>query len=331
MGLKQISATGRIKEIDFIKGIAIIMVVIGHTNCPILLAHIISLVHMPLFFMASGFLSFKSSATEPHWNLVSFLTRKIKSLYLPFICCSIFVYSLYYLLGWLGSDIESFVRQLLKFFAFGLGISVPLSIQHLWFLKTLFIVSIAYFLLESNLKNRRWQLYALVVCFPSLFVLLPAPFFVNILWPIRAISYFLLGYFIRQINISFSKWYLVPLVILWVSLGVYWKDVPVDMRFSMGVVSCSMVIGSISAFLFLFKVAKLICKTTFFDLFSFCGTKSLYIYLFHFPLFFVISKLFFDINIDSCVVDEIYWWVYVLLILIPTILFYIFSRRKVVY
>ena len=137
-------------------------------------------------------------------------------------------------------------------------------------------------------------------------------------------------YFIRQINISFSKWYLVPLVILWVSLGVYWKDVPVDMRFSMGVVSCSMVIGSISAFLFLFKVAKLICKTTFFDLFSFCGTKSLYIYLFHFPLFFVISKLFFDINIDSCVVDEIYWWVYVLLILIPTILFYIFSRRKVV-
>lgn len=324
--IKRIS---RIREIDFLKGIAIVMVVIGHTNCPKELAHIISLVHMPLFFMTSGFLSFRKTENEDYRDLFSFLSRKIRSLYLPFVCCSISVYSLYYLLGWLDSDIESYIRQILKFFAFGLGISVPFSIQHLWFLKTLFIVCIAYFLLDSGLKNKHWQLYALIVCLPSLFILLPAPFFVNILWPTRAFFYFLLGYYIRQINLKIAYYHLACLVFGWVILGVYWKDAHVDMRFSTGLVSCSMVLGTAMAFLSLFKVAKLISQSTFFDFFCFCGHKSLYIYLLHLPLFFIFSKLFFEINIDSCVVDDIHWCVYVLLVFVLVILPYCFYRRTV--
>lgn len=329
MGSKQILSAGRIPEIDFIKGIAIMMVVIGHTNCPSWLDHIICLVHMPLFFMASGFLSFKRSTNGSRSNIISYLLRKVKSLYLPFVCCSSVVYVLYYSLGWFDSDIESFIRQILKFVAFGQGVSCPLSIQHLWFLKTLFIVSIVYYLLEKYIKNAHWQIYALFVCLPSLFFLLPPPFFVNVLWPIRALFYFILGYFIRKINLNIPKWYLVLFALLWVSLGLYWNDVHVDMRFSIGFLSGSMVIGSIVAFLFLFNVTKLIFKTSFFDFFCFCGRTSIYIYLFHYPLFFIFSKLFFAISIDSCVVDDIYWGVYVLLVLIPAILCFYVTKKDV--
>lgn len=327
MSSLQISTEKRIKEIDFIKGIAIMMVVIGHTNSPSWLAHIISLVHMPLFFMASGFLSLGKQKNAKRTNVISFLLRKIKSLYLPFVCCSISVYIIYYLLGWIDSDIDSLVRQILKIIVFGLGVSVPFSIQHLWFLKTLFLVSVLHYLLGFTLKKTGWHIYAIFVTSPFLFILLPPPFFVNVLWPIRAFFYFLLGYFIRQITLNISAKYLVSFAFLWVVLGVVWKDEHLDMRFSTGLVSCSMVVGSITAFLFFLGVSKFIYKKTFFDFFCFCGRKSLYVYLLHLPIFFIFSKLFFAINIDSCVVDDIYWGEYVLLILIPIGLCYYFSRR----
>lgn len=42
----------RNKDIDFIRGIAIILVVYGHIGLP--LGNIISFFHMPLFFFISG-------------------------------------------------------------------------------------------------------------------------------------------------------------------------------------------------------------------------------------------------------------------------------------
>lgn len=46
--------TKRIDEYDIIKGLAIIMVVVGHTACPQLIHNMCYLIHMPLFFILSG-------------------------------------------------------------------------------------------------------------------------------------------------------------------------------------------------------------------------------------------------------------------------------------
>lgn len=45
----------RDKTIDVLKGIGIILVVIGHSGCPNLLKDFIYSFHMPLFFIASGY------------------------------------------------------------------------------------------------------------------------------------------------------------------------------------------------------------------------------------------------------------------------------------
>lgn len=45
----------RIVELDFIKALAIMMVVIAHTSCPPLVGHMFYLIHVPLFFMVSGY------------------------------------------------------------------------------------------------------------------------------------------------------------------------------------------------------------------------------------------------------------------------------------
>lgn len=71
--------------IDYTKAIGIILVVIGHSACPIAIKNFIYSFHMPLFFIISGYLipptCFK--------NKVCFFKRKFKGLYIPFVIWSI--------------------------------------------------------------------------------------------------------------------------------------------------------------------------------------------------------------------------------------------------
>lgn len=66
------------------KGIAIILMVIGHSGCPDALSNIIYMFHMPLFFILSGML-FKESYLEDKVSSVTFLKKRIKGLYFPYV------------------------------------------------------------------------------------------------------------------------------------------------------------------------------------------------------------------------------------------------------
>lgn len=75
----------RDNTIDILKGIGIILMVIGHAGSPQLLHDYIYTFHMPLFFIASGyFFSVKSIS-----NKLQFFIKKIKGIYKPFVLCSI--------------------------------------------------------------------------------------------------------------------------------------------------------------------------------------------------------------------------------------------------
>ncbi|MGN1256844.1 MAG: acyltransferase family protein [Bacteroidaceae bacterium] len=77
--------TTRDNNIDILKGIGILMVVMGHSGCPANLRTIIYMIHMPLFFLASGyFLKEKRLLDFPQ-----FMRGKIRTLYVPFIKYSI--------------------------------------------------------------------------------------------------------------------------------------------------------------------------------------------------------------------------------------------------
>lgn len=75
----------RIDEIDFIKAVAIIMVVIGHTNSPIIIHDMFYLVHVPLFFMMSGCTCKTNDYFFERERVVNFIKRRIVSLYIPFL------------------------------------------------------------------------------------------------------------------------------------------------------------------------------------------------------------------------------------------------------
>lgn len=69
-------------NIDIIKGIGIILMVGGHCGMPF--THFIYLFHMAIFFMASGY-CFNASNSETLQGVLSFVKRKFKGLWLPYV------------------------------------------------------------------------------------------------------------------------------------------------------------------------------------------------------------------------------------------------------
>lgn len=71
----------RIEEIDIIKALGLILMVMGHSGSPF--THFIYLFHMSIFFIASGFL-FNTKASDNISNLKNNLINKFKHIWLPF-------------------------------------------------------------------------------------------------------------------------------------------------------------------------------------------------------------------------------------------------------
>lgn len=67
--------------IDCVKGIGIILVVIGHSGCPNFLYSLIYCFHMPLFFIASGWFFSEKNLS----NIKDYIVKKVKNLYVPFL------------------------------------------------------------------------------------------------------------------------------------------------------------------------------------------------------------------------------------------------------
>lgn len=73
--------------IDVLKGIGIILVVIGHVNTKGFLVQWLYTFHMPLFFALSGYILYKFGKNIPFQK---FLLKRTKSILWPFIlfsCC----------------------------------------------------------------------------------------------------------------------------------------------------------------------------------------------------------------------------------------------------
>lgn len=89
-------STNRDLTWDAIKGIAILLMVVGHSGCPSYLRNFIYLFHMGLFYYASGhFFKVKGIA-----GFLSYLKKKLIGLYWPFVkwggysCCCIMSFTL---------------------------------------------------------------------------------------------------------------------------------------------------------------------------------------------------------------------------------------------
>lgn len=155
----------RLSWLDVLKGIGIILVVIGHVYSNRTVFNWLYSFHMPLFFLAAGWVYKEKSV------LID-IKRRIQTIVVPY-----FSFGLLVLLYWQvierrfrNSD-TSFMDSLLGLFS-GCYDNLDFNV-HLWFLPC-FFVTVALFNILVNLGGRKFA-YIAVVLMSLIYVALPMP------------------------------------------------------------------------------------------------------------------------------------------------------------
>lgn len=138
--------SNKLRDINILKGLGIIAVVLGHVGSPI--TNIIYMYHMSLFFFISGYL-YKDSCEK---NLGQYIIKKFKSLYIPFVVFELMFLALRNILIDLNiynqsqtiriNGINDIILNLKSIITFNSTDNALLGA--VWFLKALFYVSILY-------------------------------------------------------------------------------------------------------------------------------------------------------------------------------------------
>jgi fucose 4-O-acetylase-like acetyltransferase len=125
----------RLIYIDQIRGIAILLVIMGHLIENLyghnsVFAFIYSF-HMPLFFIISGYIGFKTVHVDSFKSYNLFLKKKFTTILLPFLFWTLIVRRYFFIQEWTILSMNDFINAVLSW-------------NGLWFLKSLFEILVIY-------------------------------------------------------------------------------------------------------------------------------------------------------------------------------------------
>lgn len=185
------------------------MVVAGHTNCPIIIHSMFYYIHVPLFFIASGYISKPIPYYYTFDNVKRFIIKKLSSLYLPFVFFSLIIVCLHNSFVGIGLltdkyTIGSFLNQVVRTLLFSNGIREPFLIP-LWFMKTLFLCEVfhslsIYILNKLKLPFLIYTLLSLMALWLNSEVV-PDIVRTSIIWPLSACVYYVVGIYINILRL----------------------------------------------------------------------------------------------------------------------------------
>lgn len=320
---------------DIVKGIGIVLVVIGHSGCPAYLKHFIYLFHMGLFFFISGmFLS------NPNLNnLKHFIQKKINRLYIPFIVIGIILvllHNILYHIGWNKLPYENtsiFYKKILGVLLF--KDLEPLNTP-LWFLKSLFCASIISF--SILLIKKKWLQIVLIILLYSLGWICSKEkihLFFSIERECVTIATFYMGYLLKDSINFLSKYSLLAVVILLLSSQFISIDTAIYKFSFYGAYLLYTLLGVI----FVYSVSKRLIKTILGEMLSFCGKYSMDILIAHYAGMQILSQIIIYLNLQPNNVlwqvptiyslKETWWWIPYTLCGLGLSLIYIFIKNKI--
>lgn len=152
MESKAVSPIASIKRehsYDIAKGIAMILVIIGHCKfVPETMKWWLYSFHMPLFFMISGML-----LNVEKYSFISFVKNKLRTLVLPYFCMSFVLYVWDVLIRIRSSNLDthSFAKKFVGIFLAHRNSDYYYS---LWFLTALFFAELSIYVIVKISKNK---------------------------------------------------------------------------------------------------------------------------------------------------------------------------------
>ena len=207
------------------KGIAIILMVVGHSGCPKLLDSFIYLFHMPLFFFVSGWF-FKDSYAE---NKIQFIRKRTFGLYWPFVKYGLIFLALHNLFYHLYISADYYnAAQLLYHSLLTLSFrGVDPLLGGFWFLKFLFVASMVCLFGVCFLKLINKYINFKKGCIAITVILLCIAFVVAYLnynaSCVVACIIFMLGYLAKEYKekISMKLTILIPLLMILIPVAYF--------------------------------------------------------------------------------------------------------------
>ena len=169
--------------ISICKGIAIILMVVGHTEGPGFLMHIVYLFHMPIFFITAGYFFSRKYLSDP-W---SFVVKRFKGLYVPMVKWSLFfllIHNLMFRIGLLSEhygnwengvthpyNLHTFLQRAVNIVTSMSGYDEFLA-GAFWFFRALLISSILflalYYVLDGKWRRLRGNGIVMCICLAAL-------------------------------------------------------------------------------------------------------------------------------------------------------------------
>lgn len=295
----------RIVWVDYCKGVAIWLVILGH--CPIThnLQRLIYSFHMPLFFILSGF--FITNHTDKTFSSVA--KRRIHQIIIPYIVFGLlFTLTHNYCFRIADNGINSVQFKNYLYDAFGLIMGFRADrhfIGELWFLPTLFCGGLFVWYIWKHYHKVRWVFISILTLIGVLYSqagLKSLPFSMDV--ALIAVFFLALGAELYD-NISKIRIWLI-LVILIIGLASAIANTLPAMAFNVyGSPLLFLLSGSLLSICFI-RVTQALSKGAFAKYVSQVGGVSLMIYILHYPLITIARSIYDDyISINGLVSDII--------------------------
>lgn len=350
---------------DIAKGIGIVLIVAGHARIPILT--FLSLFHVPLFFIISGYF-IKDCYFENTNNIFIYIKKRLKTLWVPFflfntvfvllnnlfIRINIYTTNPEFLTGSIGNtyglnellSLKAILSKICYFFLF--AYQTPLG-GATWFFRVLFWASVFYIVLSSVLKK-----------------LIKTEFVFNILRGIFCFIVLLSGFYMATVDLRFYGIGITCSMLICLFLGVIYRKFENNIKINIwtGLLSLLvlimvlkynpsgfcisankyqnpllLILSSVSGFWLVLYISKIFLKSDVFTkIFFYLGQHTVSILCLHLLCFKLITFLIVylynlpDYRLASFPVYNInnYWWiVYVIAGCILPVLFSFLYKKLV--
>lgn len=276
----------RITYVDFAKGLAMLLVLIGHINTYPFFKQMIYSFHMPLFFILSGFFM------KPSDEIMVNVKKSIRSLLIPYFVTGIFIVAMNFFLY--NENLMTNVLSLLFMGGHKCGFEIEFM-GPIWFLYVMFVAKFYYDLLKKiSFVNKDVALFVGAIAAIAIKMVLGTILPFGIQQSLIAALFLRAGFLIHnyqileKISAIFKSKYWMACVFI-VPLFAFSPKMSIAFRkisFSNGVFSLlSCVVLSI-AFIYICKIVsekteKIHLLNNVFKYFCFCGKYSLVILCLH--------------------------------------------------
>lgn len=303
--MQKASPAPRIEWADFAKGVAIILVVLGHATEPCILKKLIFVFHMPFFFVTAGFLlnlskwgsaqNFKPFAAKLFWRLlVPYYLAEILWYPIWFVVCHGAGYLSYW--NWCNEDP---LRSLCAIFV-GNGNGVGLILLQLWFLPSLLCAEIIFVKLFARLNKFGAKIFASGIVLAALIGLSVKNFFVLPMGcdvALVAQIFLLAGVMIRKYNVVDRIGLKICAGLTLILIAAFIFNEHVDMNNRIYGNALMFYAGGLSGTLLLMKLSVLVTKVggQICALIKDCGRQSMMILVMH-P---IIANIFYEVIVRA--------------------------------